>query len=388
MASDDVLPLHGGDIVEASARYGIDIDEWIDLSTGMNPDPYPVELDKASFHLLPYVRPEFISASAVYYGSSHFIPVSGTQAAIQHLPSLLADLPVLIPSVGYQEHGKYWRRNGTKICYYDSLEKQTSIVFINNALQENPQQHLVVINPNNPTGVLFEKQQLLVWAKQLAAEAYLIIDEAFIDMTPEQSVLNQSLPDNIIVLRSFGKFFGLAGVRLGYCFANSALLDTLQNYLGLWQVNGPAQAIAIKALQDTQWQAETKVRTQINAGLMRKRCRSLMNLMGASDDECLGETVMQSAAECISNAAREPLVLPYCFHSDFFSSYRMPYDNALSVKEYFARRGILLRLVKLTDKQALLRIGWHDENNRNVSDHLDRQFAAAVEFFLNINDHH
>jgi cobalamin biosynthetic protein CobC len=360
---NDPLPLHGGDIVSASRQYEISIDQWIDLSTGINPRHYPIEIDTSSFQQLPYVRPEFIEASKSYYQSSNFIPVTGTQAAIQHLPELLMDFPVLIPQIGYQEHANYWQHKGAAIHYYPSLEKQEQIDFIDNTLSENPQQHLVVINPNNPTGVLLAKQKLLSWAQQLAPQAYLIIDEAFIDTTVEQSVLDQNLPDNIIVLRSFGKFFGLAGIRLGYCFANENILSALQARLGLWQINGPAQTLAIKALHDKAWQLQAKKDIKSNAKFMQKLCKPVMcHLNHHSQSE---------------------------YHSCLFLSYRMPYLYAMTLREHFARLGILLRVIEIdeniNDKQALLRIGLLDECNQT---HVKRVFAAfnsAAQSFSDTN---
>jgi cobalamin biosynthetic protein CobC len=345
---------HGGNIVSASEQYGVGLDQWIDLSTGINPKPYPVELDVASFQHLPYLRPEFIAASTHYYQSSHFLPVTGTQAAIQKLPHLLADFPVLIPQVGYQEHAKYWQRKGAAIHCYPSLNKEVTLRFIDSALADNPKRHVVIINPNNPTGVLFEKAQLLAWAQQLAPQAYLIIDEAFIDTAIEQSVLNPSLPDNIIVLRSFGKFFGLAGIRLGYCFANKSILSGLQHHLGLWQINGPAQSMAIKALDDKLWQCQAKKDIQQNAGFTRKIWHSLMNQLNLHPHSK--------------------------YHSDLFSSYQMPSTYAMGLKEHFAQSGILLRVIEIGDQQALLRIGLIDERNQIAV----RRVLKVLEFAMQI----
>jgi cobalamin biosynthetic protein CobC len=379
---------HGGNIVSASEQYDISLDKWVDLSTGINPKPYPVELDVASFQRLPYLRPEFIAASTDYYQSSHFLPVTGTQAAIQQLPNLLADFPVLIPQVGYQEHAKYWQRKGSDIDFYPSSIKSVTLTFIDKALTDNPERHVVIINPNNPTGVLFEKEQLLSWARQLAPQAYLIVDEAFIDTAIEHSVLNQSLADNIIVLRSFGKFFGLAGIRLGYCFANESILAGLQHRLGLWQINGPAQAIAIKALQDKVWQSQAKQNIQDNAKFTRRIFNALMSQLSLD-------------AQSV-------------FHSDLFSSYKISSQCAVELKEYFAQSGMLLRVIEIEhekrsemeseissnvrnergDKPALLRIGLLDECDQltvkrviTVVRSAEQLFSERFLFNINKNNH-
>lgn len=332
-------PKHGGDIVSASAHYGIPLEDWLDLSTGINPESYPVNIPVSAFEQLPYVHPEFIVASAHYYRSSQMIPVAGTQAAIQQLPYLLDNFPVLIPQTGYQEHREHWQIHGASICEYPSLHQAEMIAFIDQALQAQPQQHLVVINPNNPTGVLLEKAQLLTWAKQLAHGAYLIVDEAFIDIFPEHSVLDAELAPNVIVLRSFGKFFGLAGIRLGYCFADTGVLNGLRNRLGLWQVNGPAQVIATQALQDKAWQAQAMENIQKQAALMQHIFSPLMKTLTAY--------LMESVAANKTN---------------LFLSYAMRLAQAQSVSDYFARSGVLLRVVDLGHGQGLLRIGLCDSS--------------------------
>ncbi len=356
MKNQHVEEEHGGHIVQASAQYGIDSDQWIDLSTGINPKAYPVELESKSFQQLPYLRPEFIAASTAYYRSPHFIPVAGTQAAIQQLPKLLAHFPVLLPQVGYQEHAKYWQLHNTPITYYPSLDKTLSTHFIHTAIAENPEQHVVIINPNNPSGLLFEKQQLLSWAKLLAPQAYLIVDEAFIDTDNDNSVLDNALPHNVIVLRSFGKFFGLAGIRLGYCFANQFLLDSLKKRLGLWQVNGPAQAIAIHALQDTYWQETNKKEIRLNAEVTREITEPLIT------------------ASHIDSAS--------CFYSCLFSSYKMPLQQALLIKHQCAQLGVLVRVIQLhpelDGQQALLRIGLLDRDDASSVKRVQTAFAMST----------
>lgn len=325
------LPLHGGDIISASERYNISVEEWIDLSTGINPAPYPFnDIGTECFSRLPYTDPEFIQAVTGYYGCENFVAVAGTQAAIQALPSLLKRQPILIPEVGYQEHVKHWSKSKKSLNYYPSIDSGEMIKSIDHQLADNNAQHLLVINPNNPTTVNVSTSQLITWAQQLAEGAYLIVDEAFMDLRPESSVLTEEMrPENIIVLRSFGKFFGLAGIRLGFVFANHLLLKALDNTLGLWQVNGPAQAIAIQALNDKTWQSETGDHIAQYADFTRKMFSPVFKLLGV---------------EAIH-------------HEGLFSSYTLEQDQALWLNEKLARSGILTRVIMLKNKKALLRVG-------------------------------
>jgi len=313
-------PLHGGDLVAASDFFGVALEEWIDLSTGMNPEPYPVEkLSESAFYQLPYLSSDFLAASNSYYQTESLLAVSGTQSAIQALPQVLPQKRILIPQVGYQEHFKHWHKSEAEITFYPSLNKQEACEFVDQALKDNAGQHVLVINPNNPSGLMFEKDTLLRWASSMEAGAYLIVDEAFIDLEPEASLTNLELPSNIIILRSFGKFFGLPGIRLGYVAAEEKVLSALEEVLGLWQVNGPAQDLAIKALNDTVWQLQAREGIAENRKLTTELFAPLMEQI---------QSQIQS-------------------EQGLFASYLMTKELALEVFEYFARAGVLLRVVDL-----------------------------------------
>lgn len=338
-------PLHGGNLVSASAHFGIPVEQWIDLSTGINPEHYPVDhLPLSSYCALPYISDEFLSAVTHYYTPAyiqkntnskktlnHFLAVSGTQTAIQVLPTLLPEYPILLPEVGYQEYRQQWQHRALPTHDYPSMDNDAAGLYIDQAIKQQPQQHILAINPNNPTGIAFSKEQLFHWAKALDPQAYLIVDEAFIDSTPDNSVLTKVLPsdmpDNMIVLRSFGKFFGLAGIRLGFIFANAAIIQQLEKAIGIWQVNGPAQAIAIAALNDSAWQQSNRTAIAKNAAFTQKLC-----------------TTIQEKCERV-------------IHSDLFSSYYFSRIQAEHINHQLALAGILTRVILLSDNKAILRIG-------------------------------
>ncbi len=350
---DKALPLHGGDIVTASERYGIEIDQWIDLSTGINPEPYPVNhIAENAFHCLPYLQPAFNRAVKQYYQNHPFIAVTGTQAAIQLLPRLLKHQSILIPKVGYSEHAKHWQKAGVSLQAYPSFSSDEMIESIEKSLVVNSAQHVLVINPNNPTSIFIENKKLIAWAERLGEGSYLIVDEAFMDMTPERSLLSEkSLPENIIVLRSFGKFFGLAGIRLGFVFTNQLLLKAVENELGLWQVNGPAQAIAIDALQNVDWQEKARGTIAQNMYCTQQLFEHLM----------------------------ETLKVQAYYHHPLFSSYLMKEKQALWVNEYFAQSGILTRVVVLENNKALLRIGLLSSTSKDKVKRVSNSVELCIE---------
>lgn len=238
---------HGGNLRAAMAQFSRPQAHWIDLSTGINPQPYPVAAQAAdAWHRLPEAFPGLIAAACAYYRAPDLLAVAGTQAAIQSLPHLRSPSRVVVAAPSYAEHAHQWRRAGhavREIPYHDL------------AAAVDECDVLVVCNPNNPTGAIISPEVLHAWADNLRARGgWLVVDEAFGDTVPALSIAPLSAHAGIIVLRSVGKFFGLAGLRLGFVGAQPSLLSALQEALGPWTVSGPAQQIGYTALRDVAWQ--------------------------------------------------------------------------------------------------------------------------------------
>lgn len=262
---------HGGNLRDAALRFGRD--DWLDLSTGINPRWYPApSLPDNAWHRLPEADPELTRAAQSYYGAPLMLPVAGTQAAIQALPRLRKPSRVTVSAPSYAEHAHHWADHGHTLT-------QTPYAELNAAVAVSDV--VVIVNPNNPTGATVPAAQLLEWAGQLAARGgWLVVDEAFGDTSQHNSVAAHSGIPGLIVLRSVGKFFGLAGIRLGFVAAHPDLLRGLADLLGPWAISGPAQHIAIAALRDKQWQACTRER--LHAG--GERLRQLLAAHGIASD--------------------------------------------------------------------------------------------------------
>jgi len=251
---------HGGNLQAAVQRYGIPRAAWIDLSTGINPQAYPVPpLAADAWHRLPEQNAALLDAARHYYGATRLLAVAGSQAAIQGLPQLRArrapHSKVVLAEPSYAEHAHQWRRAGHEVC-------TVAHEYLADAVADCDV--MVVCNPNNPTGATVEPGVLLQWAEKLAARGgWLIVDEAFGDVLPALSVASMAERAGLIVLRSVGKFFGLAGLRLGFVAAEQTLLDDLADELGPWGVSGPAQEIGAQALGDLAWQEA--MRTHLHA---------------------------------------------------------------------------------------------------------------------------
>ncbi len=243
---------HGGALRAAAARHGIPFDDWLDLSTGINPQGWPVPAVPAPvWRRLPEPGDGLETVAADYYGSPNPLPVAGSQAAIQALPLLREPGRAGVLALSYAEHAHAWRRAGHEL-------EQLDVAMLAAAIERLDV--LVLVNPNNPTGLRFDPATLLDWRARLAARGgWLVVDEAFVDATPESSLAAHVGQPGLIVLRSLGKFFGLAGARVGFVLGESVLLERLADRLGPWAVSGPSRWVAARALADRDWQDRTRI---------------------------------------------------------------------------------------------------------------------------------
>ncbi|MEI7609198.1 MAG: threonine-phosphate decarboxylase CobD [Rhodospirillaceae bacterium] len=240
---------HGGNLGAARLRFPDAPDPWIDLSTGINPWPYPLpELEPDVWRRLPEEAAlrELTAAAAHHYGApgpEHVASAPGSQALIQMLPRLRPPGRVRVIGPTYAEHALAWTAAGHRLD--DAADADVT----------------VLVNPNNPDGRRLAPCAILAMAREAAGRGgWLVVDEAFADVAPEISVAAQAGARGLIVLRSFGKFFGLAGLRLGFALAEPGLAARLREAFGPWAVNGLAVAVAMAAFADTAWTAATRTR--------------------------------------------------------------------------------------------------------------------------------
>lgn len=247
---------HGGRVRAAAARYGIPAGRWLDLSTGINPQGWSVPpVPAAAWAQLPQDDDGLEAAARDYYQAPQALPVAGSQAAIQALPWLRPPGRVVLLAPGYYEHAAAWERAGhTPVPVAPDDVADAMDLAARGAV-------VVITQPNNPTGHSWPPQTLLALHEQLAARGgWLVVDEAFADATPQLSLAAHSQRPGLVVLRSLGKFFGLAGARVGFVLASPELLDALRVALGPWPLAGPSRYIATAALTDRAWQHTTRAR--------------------------------------------------------------------------------------------------------------------------------
>jgi cobalamin biosynthesis protein CobC len=246
---------HGGNLHEAARRYAIPYEAWLDLSTGINPHGYPVPPVPAdAWRRLPDNGDGFAERAARYYGTpdaAHVLPVAGSQAAIRALPVALERGTVGIAPLTYGEYAPAFARAGHRVTTLD----------IAYAALPDDLLHAVVVNPNNPTAQHLSASTLLHWHATLCERGgTLIVDEAFADAMPSASLAAHVDCEGLVVLRSPGKFFGLAGVRAGFVLASPRLLARLDEALGAWTVSGPARHAVSAAFADEAWQQAMRAR--------------------------------------------------------------------------------------------------------------------------------
>jgi cobalamin biosynthetic protein CobC len=262
---------HGGELAAARRRFPGAPEPFIDLSTGINPHPYPLPtLPAEIFARLPdraSIR-ELAAVAAQAYGApsvDHVAAAPGTQILLPHVAALAAPGRAAILRTTYAEHARAAALAGHRIAE------------VSNPEQLRQADLAVVVNPNNPDGRIVNKAILVSIASDLRQRGgILVVDESFADVASDISLAGDLEHDNIVVLRSFGKFYGLAGLRLGFALAAPHIVNRIEAVLGPWAVAGPAVQIGRTALADNEWRQRTLDRLATSA----KRLDSLLGSAG------------------------------------------------------------------------------------------------------------
>ncbi|WP_279479239.1 threonine-phosphate decarboxylase CobD [Aureimonas sp. SK2] len=257
--------VHGGALGAAVARFGGRREDWLDLSTGINPVPPPLpELEPALFARLPEaeLEAEAREAARLHYGAAPeagIVAAPGSQALISLLPHLLPSGPAAILHPAYAEHARAFRAAGRAVLgLSDPADAPASAAVA------------VVVNPNNPDGRRFSRESLLELADAMAARGgWLVVDEAFMDADPRESLGPDAGRPGLVVLRSFGKFFGLAGLRLGFALTTRDLAAGIHARLGPWSVSGPALAVGARLMADRETIAALRAAIAVRSALTR-----------------------------------------------------------------------------------------------------------------------
>jgi cobalamin biosynthetic protein CobC len=343
------LPAHGGALNAAAEFFNIPATQWLDISTGINPTSWPVpEIPTRVWQRLPeeqhdggksleqaalvhYLDSDTLSNSQnnqtkVQLTSDNVLSCAGSQQGIRLLPFLYAahqhgrkqEAKVWVTSGSYSEHAIAWEEQGHRV-------RKVACDKISELLAQQPVDVLILLNPDNPSGHRWPAEQLLKWWSILHRRgSWLIVDEAFMDMTPEHSIANSAEREGLFVLRSLGKFFGLAGLRLGFVLAAEKNIQRLHRMLGPWAISHPAQYLGSLALQDTAWVNQQRY------DLAQQSLRLAALLVKHSRCQCDGTNLFQTV-----------------YH-----------EESASLFNHLAQQGILVRYLPATSKTlAGLRFG-------------------------------
>lgn len=293
---------HGGNLDAAVARYGGLRSDWADLSTGINPVPYPMpEIFPRDWTELPdaQAQKDLLAAARGFWSvpdDAVILAAPGASALIACIPHLLPPARVQITAPTYNEHAAAFDAAGWTVQ------------------EDSPAAARVLVHPNNPDGRVFSSHDLNI-------APMTVIDESFCDVQPDVSLIAHAAEPGVLVLKSFGKFWGLAGVRLGFAIGQPEIIARLAEMLGPWAVSGAALRVGTQALSDQDWANSTRRR------LHKDRLR-LDELMGQAGAKVAGGT-------------------------DLFGLYAV--DNAAAWQSRLGKKRIWTRIFPYSDK--LIRLG-------------------------------
>ncbi len=283
---------HGGNLDAAISRYGGEREDWVDLSTGINPVPYPVEdLGRDDWTRLPDARAMggLLDAARQFWRvppEAALLAAPGASAVIARIPALHPPASVQITHPTYNEHAAAFAAAGWEVGATRAQAR-------------------VMVHPNNPDGRLFA-------AGDIAGDL-VVIDESFCDVCPSDSLIAEAVRPGVLVIKSFGKFWGLAGMRLGFAIGDAALIQKLAAFLGPWPVSGPAIRVGTRALADTGWARQTRRRlAEDRAWLDTRMTKAGARVAGGTD--LFGLYEVQDAAAWQDRLARGHVwtrVFPY-----------------------------------------------------------------------------
>lgn len=311
-------PLHGGNLQDAIDQYGGRGEQWLDLSTGISPYAWPVEqhlsqVPQSCWHHLP--EREYLQQSAAVWADYYRFLIAdlkpeqvvlsaGSQALIQQLPVFfseqifqrpITDLQVWTLAGSYGEHVYQWRQAGAQVEEKSLAELNDLLLQLSHNNSVTLPDILILVNPDNPSAQCWSHQQIALLQQKLNDNhGWLILDAAFAEVSSVRGDLigvdpvgvadaqPLSLGDNTLVLTSVGKFFGLAGLRVGAALIPEKYRDSLEQLLGPWPVSCLSLWLATQALSDKSWQAENRQKLQRMHQLMLEACAELP-VVGSSD---------------------------------------------------------------------------------------------------------
>jgi len=352
--------IHGGNIYEAAKRFGIDEEDIIDFSSNVNPLGPPSAAKRAvkrSITFLDrYPDPEMNGLRktvARYFGikPGQVICGNGSNGLIRLIPQVFRPKKVLIPVPTYMEYAAAAEDAGGKVVTFPLKEREGFRVDpLEMAFALKGMDMAFLCNPNNPTGLLISKVEMLeIMQYALQQGVRLVVDEAFMDFSGSDSIVKEAVQSShLICLRAFTKFFGMPGLRIGYAVSDETTASDLRNGQEPWAVSIPAEQAAIAALNE--WRYIKKTRRLIEKE--RERLLSALRIL--------------------------PGVEPFPCSANFILL-KLTSIDAWQLTEKLGQRGLLVRdcssFPGLSNRFVRIAVRTRRENNRLVT--LLREFLIA-----------
>jgi threonine-phosphate decarboxylase len=261
---------HGGNIYKIAEELGIPEERLIDFSASINPlgisekVKYAIKCDLDNLVNYPDPDTKILGHEIAEHNGidpETIICGNGSTELIYLLPRSLKPKTVFIPVPTFSEYERACRLSSKlRVKNYELREESNFEINPDEFIKAIQGCHMAFLcNPNNPTGHLLKRDEVLAIAEAAKKKrCFLIIDEAFIDFIPEESVI-QNVQENpyLIVLRSMTKFYALTGLRIGYGVFHKDLINKIKEFKEPWTVNNLAQKAAIAAFGDSDYADKT-----------------------------------------------------------------------------------------------------------------------------------
>jgi threonine-phosphate decarboxylase len=251
-------PTHGGNVHKVAREQGIPIDRIVDFSASINPLGPPIvglrAIRSALKQIVHYpdpdcwkLRQELAQQCGIH--SDMILVGNGSTDLIHLLPRAFTMKSALIMGPTFEEYARALIAAGSSVHYVHARREEGFRPPVEKVLRQLSSKRtrfdaVFLCNPNNPTGQVVSRQIVRELVEVVdRQEGWFIVDEAFIDFCPKQSVVSMlSAHPRMIVLRSLTKFYALPGLRIGYLVGACKVVDRLKGLQPSWSVNSLAQA--------------------------------------------------------------------------------------------------------------------------------------------------
>ncbi|MGA8571139.1 MAG: threonine-phosphate decarboxylase CobD [Desulfobaccales bacterium] len=284
-------PPHGGDVYHLARSLGINIADLLDFSANINPLGFPPGLSgaiqEALTEIVHYPDRRCVALRQDLAGYHHLSPEeilvgNGSTELIYLLARVLKPRRGLIVTPAFSEYEHALSVAGVPVAFHATTEAHNFA--LHEVFEAQAGDLVFLAHPASPSGALLDPELFLEVAAALdAVGAYLLLDEAFIDFVEEASFKSHlSRFPRLLILRSFTKFFGIPGMRLGFLLGAPELLAPISDVQEPWSVNTMAQVMGRACLADGEYMTRTRTMIAQERAFLLDRLAALPGLTAFS----------------------------------------------------------------------------------------------------------